>query len=179
MIQRMIRRVAVMAIPRGLLIFFALWLTLVGDTVPWTANAQERGAPYMFGAITGGFGSDDAGLLGLRVGYGQAWEHLAVEGQLAYATAFADGGLADGGLLVPSLSAKYVFGDRDDIVRLNLGGGVDFITIIDSGLPVFGFPWAHAMTGADIKLASDTDFYFEARTYGLISLAHIGLRYRF
>jgi len=140
--------------------------------------------PYVFGAATGGhlggFGIDEGvGLIGLRAGYGHAWENVAVEGQLAYATFLADGQFANGGIMVPSISGKYLFGTPSDRARLSLGGGTDFMMIVDFDGAGIGFPWGHLMAGVDIDLSPTSDIYFEARTYGLITLAHVGMRFAF
>ena len=169
---------------RILLAVSTIVLSLNSMVTPAHSQFNQDTGAYVFGAATGGhlggFGVDEGvGLIGLRAGYGHAWDNVAVEGQLAYATFLADGQFANGGLFVPSVSAKYLFGNPGDRARINLGGGTDFMMIVDFDGAGIGFPWGHLMAGVDIQVSPTSDVYFEARTYGLITLAHVGMRFAF
>ena len=173
-----------------------MWLSILA------AQAQKNSDHYIFGSANLGdalFGT--AGVTNFRIGYGHAWENLALEGQVQGQIFYtnpiwADADVAaNGGLVIPSLSIKYIFGQKGNRVRFNLGAGIDYIAItggldikadfFDTDIELFneqgssGVPWGHLMTGIDFALTDTTDLYLEARTYLFFTEGNMGLRYRF
>ena len=177
---------------------FSMWLNISA------AQAQKNSDHYIFGSANLGdalFGT--AGVTNFRIGYGHAWENVALEGQfqgqIFYTNPlWAEGDFsANGGVVIPSLSIKYIFGQPGNRLRFNLGAGIDYIALtgginvstdfefFDESVELFneqsasGFPWGHLMTGIDLALTDTSDLYLEARTYAFFTEGTIGLRHRF